>query len=339
MSATLNFAIIGCGHIAAKHAQGIASLPDARLAAITDADRGRALAFQERFGGKLYSSLEELLAHADVDIVCICTPSGMHAAQGFACARAGKHIVMEKPMALSLAEADRLLEACRERGVQLTVVHPNRFLPPVHHLFAALESGRFGRISHAAATLRWNRNQEYYEDVSWRGTWSQDGGVLYNQAYHILDLLLWLMGPVESAAAYNATRLHKIEVPDISTGIVKFTSGALGVIEATTNVYPTNLEESLYIFGERGTAAVGGRKMTAITHWEFADLSPEEAQQEMEAINAETALPGHTQILAAMAEAVRSDSEPPVSGAEGRRVLELIEKLSPVPINQSTLLL
>ncbi|MGZ4135511.1 MAG: Gfo/Idh/MocA family protein, partial [Tumebacillaceae bacterium] len=280
------FAIVGCGHIAKKHIEALQNMDDAELVAICDTNPDRLREFSDTYGVQGYLSLEEMLAaQPDIDVVNICTPSGLHAALAVQAANAGKHLVVEKPIALTLEDADAIIEACERNHVKLTVVHPNRFRPAVMELKKAMEQGAFGKLSHANATVRWNRNQAYYDQAAWRGTKAMDGGVLMNQAIHNLDLLLWLAGPVEEVQAYAATRLRSIEAEDLAVATVRFANGALGVIEAAATVYPKNYEESLSIFGETGTAVIGGPTANWIKQWVFADMEEEEARQLREQID------------------------------------------------------
>ncbi|MFZ5825014.1 MAG: Gfo/Idh/MocA family protein [Bacillota bacterium] len=322
----LGFAVIGCGRIAPNHGQAIVALEDARLVAAADIIKERAEAFTERFGGEAYVSYKEMLERPDVDVVCICTPSGMHAEQGIAAAKAGKHVLVEKPMALSLRDADALIEACRENGVILGVVHQNRFNPAIVRLRQALEGGRFGQLNMGSAVLRWHRDQNYYAQAPWRGTWAQDGGCLMNQTIHCIDLLQWMMGPVESLYAFTGTRMREIEAEDNAAAVLRFRNGAMGLIESSVTVYPRNLEETLNLFGSTGTAVIGGVAVNRIEAWRFA-----EGEESEEAILAQqTADPssvyghGHKPLIADFIEAVRTGREPAVCGTEGRKALEII---------------
>src|SRR5690606_1284493 len=231
----------------------------------------------------------------------------------------------EKPMALTMAEADRMIQACADNGVKLSVVHPNRFRPAIRELKKRLERGAFGKISHANATLRWNRNQSYYDQAPWRGTQAMDGGVLMNQAIHNLDLLLWTAGDVEEVASYQATRLRNIEAEDTSVSIVKFKNGALGVIEAAVTLYPRNLEESLSLFGETGRAVIGWLTANGIKPWKLADLAAEEDEELLQQVEADPfGLPGRQGSIQDMTAALRTRGEPMVTGEEGRRALGLV---------------
>jgi UDP-N-acetyl-2-amino-2-deoxyglucuronate dehydrogenase len=320
----VRYGIVGCGHIAKKHVAAISKTDGAELVAVCDKDPERMDPFA-REGIRAYTDPGQMLDDGAVDVVSICTPSGLHAELAIRAAQAGKHLVVEKPMAMNLDEADRMIAACEKSGVLMTVVHPNRFRPALIELKRRMEEGAFGTIGHANATLRWNRNQAYYDQAAWRGTRAMDGGVLMNQAIHNLDLLLWLMGDVEEVASYQATRIRRIEAEDTSVSVLRFKSGALGVIEAAVTVYPRNLEESLAIFGEKGTAVIGGPTANWIKCWQFADLTEEEARATVARVEKDPyGVPGHQCIIEDMTEAVRTGRKPKITGEDGRRALELV---------------
>ncbi len=319
----VRFGIVGCGHIAKKHVAAIEAVQGAELVAVCDTNEARLAEFAVD-GVKGFTHIEDLL-QTDVDVVCICTPSGLHPQLTIQAAEAKKHVVVEKPMALTLEDADQMIEACKSNGVKMAVVHPNRFRPAVVELRRRLEAGSFGKIGHANATVRWNRNQAYYDQAAWRGTKAMDGGVLMNQAIHNIDLLLWMMGEVDEVSSYHATRIRKMEAEDTSVSIIRFQSGALGVLEAAVTIYPKNLEESLSIFGETGTAVIGGRTANWIKTWNFSDLSDEEAMETIQKIESDPfGVPGHQCIIQDMTEAIREDRDPIVSGKEGRAALSLV---------------
>lgn len=320
----VNFALIGCGHIATKHAEAIAAIKEARLLAVCDTHPGRTAPFREQYGAREYGDYLQLLHDPGIDAVSICTPSGLHAQMAVDAARAGKHVVVEKPLALNLADADWIITECRQAKVKLAVVHPNRFKPAVQALKKALDEGRFGTLTHGSATVRWNRNQAYFDRDTWRGTKDMDGGVLINQAIHNIDLLQWMLGPVAGVFAYTATRLRKIETEDLGVAVLKFSSGVLGVIEAAATLYPANLEETLAVFGETGTAVISGVAASALNTWRVAGYTEDEAESFKQAVNSAPAKPGHQVILEDMAEAVITGKEPLVNGAEGRKALEII---------------
>jgi UDP-N-acetyl-2-amino-2-deoxyglucuronate dehydrogenase len=264
-----------------------------------------------------------MLRRPDLDVVNICTPSGMHAEMGIAAAKAGKHVIVEKPMALSLKEADVLLNVCDENRVKLAVCFQNRFNPPVQKLRRALEEGRGGKLTHASAVVRWFRPQDYYDQASWRGTWAMDGGCLMNQSIHNIDLLQWMMGPVESVFGYTATNHRKIEAEDVGVAVLKFKNGALGVIEASTTIYPENLEETLAIFGEKGTVELGGIAVNKIETWKFADSQDENLEMEQQVVPNVYGF-GHDALIEDFIRAVIEDRRPYIDGREGIKALRIV---------------
>ncbi|MDD4767836.1 MAG: Gfo/Idh/MocA family oxidoreductase [Desulfotomaculaceae bacterium] len=320
-------AIAGCGHIAKKHAAALMDMDTARLAAVCDIRQERAESLAGRYGAAAYGDYDQMLQDKNIDAVIVCSPSGLHAAMGEQAAAAGKHVLIEKPFVLRPADGVRLVEACRQNGVRLGVVHPNRMKPIVQALRKAVDNGLFGKITHAAATLRWNRRPEYYRSEPWRGTRAFDGGILYNQAVHLLDLLNWLAGPVSEVFAYRATRMHKIECEDVLSCVLKFSSGALGLIEAAVTVYPENLEETLAIFGAEGTAVLGGRTMSQVKEWMFSSLSGEEAVNQASKLNQTGNAVGHRDILHDFVDALLCNREPLVSGREALQSLRLISAI------------
>jgi UDP-N-acetyl-2-amino-2-deoxyglucuronate dehydrogenase len=324
----IRFAIVGCGHIAKKHAEAISNTENARLVAVCDTVPERLTPYIEEYGVEGYTDLDEMLKNDNIDVVNICTPSGYHANIAVKAANAKKHVIVEKPIALTLEDADAIINACKENGVKLSVVHPNRFRPAIMELKKVMEEGRLGKISHSNATVRWNRNQEYYDQAPWRGTKSLDGGVLMNQAIHNLDLLLWLVGDVKQVFSMSATRLRNIEAEDVSAGVVRFMDGSLGVIEAATTIYPKNLEETISVFGEKGTIKIGGTTANFIEHWKLEDMSEEETKQLINRINENPyGKPGHQWIIEDMCQAIYEDRDPVVTGEDGKKALELVLSL------------
>ncbi|MFC7440035.1 Gfo/Idh/MocA family protein [Laceyella putida] len=319
----IRFGIVGCGHIAKKHVAAIDAVEGAELAAICDTNEERLKEFA-RDGVASYTDLADMLK-SDVDVVSICTPSGLHAKLTVQVAEAKKHVIVEKPMALTLEDADMMIDACEKNGVKMAVVHPNRFRPAVVELRRQLDSGAFGKIGHANATVRWNRNQAYYDQAPWRGTKAMDGGVLMNQAIHNMDLLLWMMGEVDEVSSYAATRIRDIEAEDTSVSVIRFKNGALGVLEAAVTIYPKNLEESLSIFGEKGTAIIGGPTANWIKHWVFEGMEEEEAEIAKQRVEQDPfGIPGHQCIIQDMCDAIREDRTPIVDGEAGRQALSLV---------------
>lgn len=323
----IGFAIVGMGHIARKHIEAIEATDDAKLIAICDTNSERLVDLPEGVRG--YTDLDEMLSkEPDIHVVNICVPSGLHARLTEIVAKHKRHVLVEKPMALTVEDCKKMISDCELAGVKLSVVHPNRFRPAMKKLKSMMDDQQFGKLSHANATVRWNRNQAYYDQAEWRGTKAFDGGVLMNQAIHNLDLLLWLMGKVKSVSGMCSTRLRKIETEDVATALVTFESGAVGVIEAATTIYPKNLEESISVFGEAGSAKVAGATANWIDVWNFENLSPEVSEEIKKEIEADPyGVPGHTCIIQDMVDAIKNDRAPIINGEEGLRPVELIETI------------
>ncbi|MDA8228709.1 MAG: Gfo/Idh/MocA family oxidoreductase [Desulfitobacterium hafniense] len=322
----MRFAIIGCGRIAPKHAESIVALEEAELVAVCDIVPEKAQSFADKYGAVPYTDYLEVLKRDDIDIVTIATPSDLHAPIGIDAAKAGKHVMVEKPMAMTLKSADELIQACRDAGVKLSVIHQNRFNKSIKLVRQALEEGRFGKLTHGQATVRWNRDENYYAQAPWRGTKLQDGGVLMNQSIHNIDLLQWMFGPVESVYGYTRTALRKIEMEDVGVAVIKFKSGALGIIEAASTIYPKNIEETLNVFGETGSVIVGGIAVNRIETWEFP-ASDEEKKQIFASQESDPPTVygfGHREIIVDMIEAVKNNRNPAIPGEEGRKALEII---------------
>ncbi|MCL1853650.1 MAG: Gfo/Idh/MocA family oxidoreductase [Peptococcaceae bacterium] len=338
VQAPLRFALIGCGRIAPKHAESFVALSEesdlgvrARLVAVCDPveELRENFARKYRVGSdpiEAFADFREVLGCADVDAVSIATPSGLHAEIGIAAARAGKHVLVEKPMAMTLAQADALIGACREAGVKLGVIHQNRFNASVKVLRQALEAGRFGKLTHGQASVRWNRNDAYYLQAPWRGTRDQDGGVLMNQSIHNIDLLQWMLGPVETVFGLTQRAMRPIEMEDVGAAVLKFRNGAIGVIEAASTIFPRNIEETLNIFGTEGSVIVGGIAVNKIEVWEFPD-SEEEKKRIFAAQEADPPSVygyGHRELIADFVRCVWENQTPAVCGEEGRKALEII---------------
>jgi UDP-N-acetyl-2-amino-2-deoxyglucuronate dehydrogenase len=268
-----------------------------------------------------------MLKETEADAVVICTPSGLHPRHGIMAAEHRRHVICEKPMATRLEEADALVRACDEAGVHLFVVKQNRLNPGVQLLKKAIEQERFGRTYMASVRVFWNRPQQYYDMAKWRGTWEFDGGAFMNQASHYVDLIQWLMGPVESVMAKTVTLARRIETEDTGAALLRFRSGALGVLEVTMLTFPHNLEGSVTILGERGTVRLGGTALNRVEHWEFADY--DDADREAEALRvAPDPLSvygsGHRAYYDNVVNVLRGDAAPGTDGREGRKSLELI---------------
>lgn len=325
MSTPVRIALVGCGRISANHFEAIAKVEGLELSAVCDSVESRARAAGEQWQVPWFTSYEKMLAEADCDAVAITTPSGLHPAHGILAAKAGKHVISEKPMAITLASADALVKACDDAGVHLFVVKQNRLNATVQLVKRALDKGRFGRLFLANTTVHWTRPQSYYDQAPWRGTWEFDGGAFMNQASHYVDLMQWLVGPVESVVAKTATMARRIEAEDTGAAVLKFRNGALGVIEVTMLTYPKNLEGSFTLIGERGTVKVGGTAVNKIEHWSFADADPDDA--EVERVNTEPPSVygfGHEPYYRNVLRVIRGEAVPDTDGRGGRKSLELI---------------
>lgn len=314
----IGFALAGCGSIAVKHGEAIRQVPGAQLKAVYDVDLDRAREFAEKFGVAYTDTFYQLLKKEDIQVVDICSPGAFHADLAKEAARAGKHVLVEKPMALTLEEADEMIEACAKAGVNLGVVFQNRYKPAMACLKNAVAGGHFGKLTHGTATLRWNRNLNYYQGSPWRGQTSLGGGVLLNQAIHNIDLLLWLMGEVDAVFAFTARRLFNLEAEDVAVGVIQFKNGALGIVEAASTTYPCNLEESINIFGEKGTAVIGGTRADQIKVWNFAEDTSEILRSNNEKIK------GHIPVIEDMVECIRQGKRPAVDGEAGRKSLQIV---------------
>jgi len=334
MTHEIGFAIVGWGSIAPFHARAIGDLPNARLVAVQTSKAENAARIREQFGETIavVPDLESVLARSDVHVVNICTPSGAHLDPALAAAAAGKHVVVEKPLEITLDRCDRIIAACRENRVQLCTIFPSRFADANMALANAVSEKRFGRVALADAQVKWWRTQAYYDSGGWRGTWALDGGgALMNQAIHHVDLLQSLVGPVVEVSAFTALRAHeRIEVEDVAVAALRFESGAIGSIQATTAAFP-GLLKTIAIHGDSGSAAV---EQDRITFWKFADERPEDEEIRRRAAESETtggaadpkaiSYEGHRRQLAEFLDAIREGRPPVVDGAEGRRSVEII---------------
>ena len=327
MASEKNFriALVGCGRISKNHFDAIEKIDGLELVAVCDADPIRAEQAAAERGVACFTSYEKMLKEAKADVITIATPSGLHADQGVAAAQAGKHVVMEKPMAISLTGADALVHACDKAGVQLFVVKQNRLNPPIQLLKHAVDKNRFGRIYMASCTVHWARPQEYYDQAPWRGTWEFDGGAFMNQASHYVDLIQWLMGPVESVMAKTATLARRIETEDSGVAILKFRSGALGSIEVTMLAYPRNLEGSITVLGEKGSVKIGGTAVNKVEFWQFAEYDDDDKLIEAVETNPPNVYGlGHQGYYRNVLAVLRGEAKPDTDGRAGRKSLELI---------------
>ena len=318
-------ALVGAGRIARNHFEAIAKVDGLELTAVADIDPERAREAGESQGVPWFRSYEEMLAQAPSDIVAVATPSGLHPRHGILAAHAGKHVVCEKPMAITLSAADELVQACDDAGVQLFVVKQNRLNATIQLVKRAIDKNRFGRIYMANCTVRWSRPQEYYDSAPWRGTWEFDGGAFMNQASHYVDLIQWLVGPVESVTAKTATLARRIETEDSGIAILKFRNGALGTIEVTMLTYPRNLEGSITILGEKGTVKVGGTAVNKIEHWAFSEYDDDDKLVDLAASNPPNVYGyGHEGYYRNVLRVLRGEAKADTDGRAGRKSLELI---------------
>lgn len=333
--AKIRYALIGCGRIAPNHvAAAKANENDIELLAVCDIVPENCekvleqLPEEERSAVKRYNDYKELLSQIKPELVAIATESGNHAQIALDCIEAGCHVIIEKPIALSIADANAIIKAAAEKGVKVCTNHQNRFNKAVQKTRQELEAGSFGKLLHGTAHILWNRNKGYYEQAPWRGTWAMDGGTLMNQCIHNIDLLRWMMGgEVDEVFAYTDNLQHDyIEAEDLGMAVVKFSNGSYGMIEGTSNVYPRNLEETLYMFGTDGTVKLGGKSVNIIEEWAFKDAKedPDTVKANYHENPPNVYGFGHTPLYADVIDAIRNDREPYVNGEDGKRALELI---------------
>ncbi len=330
---TFGFGVVGCGMISQFHARAIDDLPGAKLVACFDHFPAAVERLSGATGCTAYGRLDEMLADPKVDIVVIGTPSGAHLEPAIAAARAGKHVIVEKPLEITLRRCDRIIRECEKNGVKLATIFPSRFHDSSVEMRRAVDGNRFGRLTTGDAYVKWFRSQEYYDSGQWRGTWELDGGgALMNQAVHSVDLLVWLMGPVAEMTAHTATLAHKrIAVEDVAMATLRFESGALGVIEASTAAYPGYLKR-IELHGSHGTAVM---EEEDIVTWDFAksnrrDAAIKKKMAESKSTGGGASDPtaighhGHTKQFRDMIRAIKKDTIPAVDGHEGRKAVEVI---------------
>lgn len=328
----MKYALIGCGRISTNHIKaalnnklqivGVCDILSEKMEDILKKHELEKDATIHRF-----TDYKELIEKEQPDLVSIATESGSHAEIALYCIGLGVNVIIEKPMAMSMEDANKIIELSEKKNVKVSACHQNRFNVAVQELRKALETGRFGKISHGSIHVRWNRNKGYYDQAPWRGTWIQDGGALMNQCIHGIDLLRWMMGN-EVEEVYGATRqqFHDyLEAEDVGMAVVKFKNGAIGTIEGTTNVYPKNLEETLYLFGENGTVKIGGTSTNNIDVWNFSDETEEDNKNKgLEEVTSNVYGNGHTSLFADVIDAIQSDRKPYVDAVAGRNALEMI---------------
>ena len=326
----MRYALIGCGRISPNHIAA-AKANKLEFTGICDIDTEMLQDKVSKFdlkGDRQYTDYHEMLKKEKPELVAIATESGKHAAIALDCIEAGCNVIIEKPIALSLEDADAIIRAAKEKKVKVCASHQNRFNKSVQKIREAMENGRFGRMFYGTAHIRWCRNENYYTQAKWRGTWEQDGGALMNQCIHNIDLLRWMMGDeVEEVTGITDQLNHPyIQAEDLGIALIKFKNGSYGIVEGTTDIYPKNLEETLYLFGEKGTVKAGGQSVNRIEEWRFADEAekPEDVIAEFAENPPNVYGFGHTPLYADMIDAIQQDREPYINGEAGKRALELV---------------
>ncbi|MBQ9778096.1 MAG: Gfo/Idh/MocA family oxidoreductase, partial [Clostridia bacterium] len=275
-----------------------------------------------------YTDYKKMIAeHPELQLIAIATSSGAHAEIALYCIDHGINVIIEKPMAMNIADAEEIIRRSEAKGVVVSACHQNRFNIAIQKMRKALEAGRFGKLSHGSIHVRWNRNKNYYEQAPWRGTWAEDGGCLMNQCIHGIDLLRWMMGDeVDTVYGVTCQQQHDyLECEDIGMAVVKFKNGAVATIEGTTNVYPKNLEETLFLFGENGTVKIGGKSTNNIDVWDFADETEADAANKgLEEATSNVYGNGHTSLYADVIDAIKTGRKPYVDAVAGRNALEMV---------------
>ncbi len=327
----MKYSLIGCGRISPNHIVA-ANNNNLEMVAICDIDEScmedKALKFKLPDTVKRYTDYKEMIDAENPELVAICTESGKHAEIALYCITHGCHCIIEKPIALSIADADAIINAAIKHHVKVSACHQNRFNKSVQIIREAIDMNRFGRLFYGTAHVRWCRDHEYYDRASWRGTWEQDGGALMNQCIHNIDLLRWMMGGEITEVVGMTDRLNHdyIEAEDLGIALIKFKNGSYGIVEGTTDIYPKNLEETLYIFGEKGTVKAGGQSVNVIEEWRFADLldDPEVVKERFHENPPNVYGYGHTPLYKDVIHSIEQDRQPYVTAMEGKKALELV---------------
>lgn len=326
----MKYAIIGCGRISSNHIAA-ALENDLEIVALCDIVETSAQEKAQQFqlnNVKIYTDYKKMLREMDIQLIAICTESGKHGQIALDCLDANINLIIEKPIALSLDEADTIIQKSKEKGLKVCACHQNRFNKSVQKLREAIEKNKFGRLFHATAHIRWNRGESYYIQAPWRGTWEQDGGALMNQCIHNIDLLRWMMGDeiVDVVGMTENLNHDYIQAEDFGMALIRFKNGSYGLIEGTTNVYPQNLEETLYIFGEKGTVKIGGKSVNRIEEWHFAEYegSSDEVKQKYSEDPPNIYGFGHNPLYKDVVESILNNREPYVTAQDGRNALELV---------------
>ena len=327
---SMHSALIGCGRVSENHLAAITGSPFSHLVAVCDVDPNKAQEKGEKNHVPFYTDYHKMMhAHPEIEIVHIATPTGYHARHVIDLAQHGRHIIVEKPMALTVADCDAMIKACSKNNCRLFVVKQNRFNPAVLAARSALEEGRFGKMVLGTVRVRWHRTQKYYEQDNWHGTWELDGGVMSQQASHHLDLLQWFMGPIDTMQCISATTLLDIEVEDTAVATFRFKSGALGAFEATVASRPEDLEGSLNLLGENGSVILGGFAVNKIVYWKFENPLPEdEATIKEFSVDVPNVYGlGHTPYLNNVIEAITQNKPGLVEGSEGKKNIQILTAL------------
>ncbi len=329
----MKYALIGCGRIATNHVKAVVNNGLEFVAACDIMPENIEIllgkhSLQEDSSITRYKDYKKMIEeHPEIELIAIATPSGSHAEIALYCIDRGINVIIEKPMAMNMTDADKIIRRSRAKGVKVCVCHQNRFNVAVQRTRKALETRRFGKLSHGSIHVRWNRNQDYYTQAPWRGTWKDDGGCLMNQCIHGIDLLCWMMGD-QADTVYGVTRRqqhHYLEAEDLGMAVVTFKSGAVATIEGTTNVYPQNLEETLYLFGENGTVKIGGKSTNNLDVWDFADeTEADKANKGLEEQTSNVYGNGHTSLYTDVIDAIKNNHEPYVNAIAGRNALEIV---------------
>ncbi|GFI08926.1 myo-inositol 2-dehydrogenase [Lachnospiraceae bacterium] len=328
----MKYALIGCGRIATNHVKAALNNKLEFIAAcdVQEEQIEKLLAkheLEENLTIHRYTDYKKMIEENELELAAIATESGVHAEIALYCIDHGINCIIEKPIAMSIQDADEIVRRSEEKGIKVCACHQNRFNVAVQEMRKALETGRFGKLSHGSVHVRWNRSENYYAQASWRGKWASDGGALMNQCIHGIDLLRWMMGDeVEEVYGQTRQQLHNyLEAEDIGMAVVKFKNGAIATIEGTTNVYPCNLEETLYLFGENGTVKLGGTSTNNIDVWQFADETNADLRNKgLEEATSNVYGNGHSSLYADMIKAIEQDRKPYVDAAAGRNALELV---------------
>jgi UDP-N-acetyl-2-amino-2-deoxyglucuronate dehydrogenase len=322
----IKIAVVGCGRISLNHLQAIQEhSAHLTLVGLCDVDHTALDNASTKYNIPGFISVETMISQTQPDLVVLCTPSGLHASQTILAANAGCHVLTEKPMATRWEDGLRMVRACDDAGVRLFVVKQNRFNTTIQKLKQAMDQGRFGKIYLTTANIFWTRSQEYYDQCDWRGRWDMDGGAIMNQASHYIDLIHWLLGPVESVYAMTATLGRKIEAEDTGVISIRWRSGAVGSINVTMLAYPRNLEGSITILGERGTVRIGGTALNEIQHWEFADYTSDDEQMNTVSYQTNSVYGfGHPLYYENMIKTFQGKELPITDGREGLASLEIL---------------